>query len=345
MAWTLLAFAPLTAQLPNETSPTGMSAQEGGGRHALIRSGVVHRFQQIDSGSLGAPRTLVGLALRSDAAGSTGPDRATFVVRLGHADEMMAFADFEDCFAAPGPSTVVDPRTVALPDWSAPGPGVAPFDLVLRFDRPFAYDGVRPLVVDILTQGHGGPAGSAVFVDLDRVAPRIDVGRSVGAGCAVAGQPAPMSHTMQIENQGPGAPLYSMRMEVTLRHAPPGAATILNMDLADPALSLPGVCGVIRSLPARTVALGATDPAGGIFGAAFTCPFIPHLVGLTFHTQMISLDTNRAGVPVALSEGRVATMPFNGATHGHDVVSHSADAPAEGGALDFGAGIVIGLLW
>lgn len=345
----LRSFAVVTltavAAAQGPSSPAGLGAVEGNSGLAPFAPGAARRFQQLDATHMGSALLIGGLGLRRDATSVGVPQSdatTTFSVELGSCAMAVPRYEFDANYLSGRRSVVAAPRPISLPVWTTPGPVPGAFDLVLPFDRPFAYDGTAGLVIDITNLGDG--LCKAPWCDAERIPPTSAPGTPTGAGCTVSGHALPFRHATVMENDGPGNPNFSMRLRVTVHDGPAALPTVLNMDLADPALAVSGLCAVLRATPLHPTTLPPSDLAGTMPGFVMNCPHMPVLVGLPLYTQVAAFDAGQPGLPIVLSNGLRTVMPGNAAPIGHECAYHVADFTSADAPLVFGGGLVIRLM-
>jgi hypothetical protein len=132
-------------------------------------------------------------------------------------------------------------------------------------------------------------------------------GTALGAGCIATGRTSAYSHSLTAFNTGPAG---DMSLRWSGSNAPSGAVTALHLDLFDAALAFPGLCTALHSLGSiASVPLGAASSTGSIASTTLTFPYSQVLVGLPIVSQLLSVDSGQAGLPVALSRGQMLEFP------------------------------------
>jgi hypothetical protein len=304
----LACVGTLDAQTPF-TSPLGFDAVEGNSDFATFFT--PRRLQQIDATQIGRPAANIGaIAFRQNgtfAGANALPRTATMTVTMGHGD----FGALTDAFATnyvDVPTTVVAPRTVNIPDWSqAPAARPAAFTFLTLFDQPFSYDGVRAVVFDVVVENLS--RSGDMYVDRENRISTRQSGTVIGTGCVATGQATPLSHFLAAITYPLGHPQYGLRLEHSGGNAPANASVWLLLGPADPGLTFPGLCGTLHAAPPVDV-LRAPASASGFLSTQFLdLPPQPGLAGQSVYSQYLALDPGQPILPLALSNGRVTTIP------------------------------------
>jgi hypothetical protein len=135
-----------------------------------------------------------------------------------------------------------------------------------------------------------------------------EVGAAVGQGCPLGGG-SPVGHALYLQNYGPSDPRYGIRLGAAAYLAPLNQPAVLNIDLFDPNLGLPGLCGRLHAQPIVSVPLGQTDGFGVTPLVYLDLPYLARLEGIRFYTQAAIADPRQPIFPVVLSDGRTAVVP------------------------------------
>lgn len=303
----LLTALPLSAQGPI-TSPFGFDTTEGNSDFATFFT--PRRLQQIDATVVGSAGNLQSLAFRRNGTfASTGAlaRTATMTVTMGHGNYATLDPIFNNNYLTP-PVTVFTPKTVNIPDWTTlPTTPPAAFDLVASFDVPFAYDGVRALVWDVVVDSL--TRSSDMYVDRENRSNTRTSGTSLGTGCLATGRTSTYSHFLALLSYAPGDPLYSLRIEHSGSNAPANAAVALVMGVVDPDLPVPGLCANARVVPLIDLARTPASASGFLSTQYIDLPLDPAWVGTTIYSQYASPDGGQGGLPLAVSNGRATVLP------------------------------------
>ncbi len=304
-----------TAGAQSFTSPRGFLTVEGDSSHFALFNPGYERFQQIDDTWTGQPvQALRTLSFRRDGAlvgQNGGPRTMQLTVDLGEADWNSISGGFASNWVST-PTRVFTPKTVNQPDWSmlaAVTP--APFDFTVPFDTPFNYPGNHAFAFELTIENVAANGSPEVDRELGSSASfNQDFGRSVDFGCLVNGQALEMGHTLFLRNYGPSHPNFGMQFGVGVQYAPVRQNCILNVATTNANLTVPGLCARVHAIPQITIPLGPSDGLGDVPQTFFDFPYFAAAVGVTFVTQALALDPgSTAGIQVALSNDRTATMP------------------------------------
>jgi hypothetical protein len=328
----LAVAAPLTAQ--TTTSPRGFDAKEGNTVFFHWATATGRRLQGIDDGWRTRPRLVPGIAFRRDGAG--GSTARTLDIKVTMAECNMALVSSD--LSRNQHSNVYANSTLmsfAWPDWSAAAvPPPAKFDATIKFPRPWVYTGAGALLWDV--EYSNASSNSLSATDRDYTAPTTSAGTVLGTGCAG------MAHDMRLENSGPGAPSFGMRIRFDGTSA--NRPAFLLLAAVDSNLTVPGLCTTLRALPILPlIPVGSTTPGGTLPAANVCFPYIAGLQGLPFVTQLLVLDPTQPGFPAKLSNGRRATMPSNASVAAHDAMYawHTLGGSTTG--TTFGGSLVVDL--
>lgn len=302
-----LLAAPQLAQ--TFTSPAGFDTREGNADFATFFT--PRRLQQIDATQIGRPATVIGrLAFRRNGtfSGSNALTRtATFTVTMGHGDFSLLDPAFANNYTSPA-ATVLNPSVVSIPDWTQlPTTPPAPFDLILPFDQPFTYDGVQALVFDVVTESIS--RSGDMYVDRENRSNVRASGTVLGTGCTATGRTTAFSHFFAALAYAPGDPNFGLRLEHSGSNAPASAPLSVLLGIGDPNLGLPGLCANLRTDAILDLPRAAASASGFVSTQFFDLPFNASTAGLTLYTQFVAPDVGQPGLPIALSNARVTTVP------------------------------------
>jgi hypothetical protein len=326
---------PLAAQ--TTTSPRGLDAKEGNAIFYHWATVTGRRLQGIDDGWRTRPRLVPGIAFRRDGAGGSTARTLTLRVTMAECNMALVSSDLSRNLHS---NVYVNSTLTSFqwPNWSAAAvPPPAKFDAVIKFPRPWVYTGAGALLWDVEYSNASSATLSAT--DRDYTSPAgSPAGTVLGSGCAG------LAHDMRLENSGPGAPKFGMRIRFDATSGPANRPAFLMLAATDSNLTVPGVCTTVRALPIiPLISLGNTTPTGSLPFANLGFPYIAGLQGMPFVTQMLILDPSQPGFPAKLSNGRRATMPSNASTTTHDAVYAYHTLGSSVTAMAFGGSIVVDL--
>ncbi|MBK8974919.1 MAG: hypothetical protein IPM29_03255 [Planctomycetes bacterium] len=347
----LLTASFLPAQLAI-TSPRGFDTIEGSTSFNHFDSSADRRYQQIDATHLGNPFVVQSLGFRrngtSTGGGTNEPPRSMDLeITFGLANMAVLSREFDPNFIAGSRQVCFVRRQVNMPDWTGLNGTPSPFDFVVPLDVPFPYAGSDSLVIDFDYQNlvwsvPGVSGGSSA--DREYTGAVTTTGVSIGTGCSAGGAGGgAFGHGMRLEDNGVGAGPYGMRLRVDASNAPPSTPVLLNIDLQDANLSVPGLCTTVHALPLLAFPFGVSDTQGSIPETSLSFVYHPVLVGVQLVTQLASFDPTQPQIPIILSDGRQATMPAGPSTLSHACVYHWASGGGSSGTLFFGGGMVMQL--
>jgi hypothetical protein len=134
----------------------------------------------------------------------------------------------------------------------------APFELVFPFGTPFLYIGNTSLAWDSIEYANTG----TVSFSHDAEGGTSTNGAAAvltGAGCVATSQTVAMDIAVQHVDRG-----GSYQCGLYVQYAPTNAPTVLMLGTANPALTLPGLCGGIYTNFALQVPLGVSSATGFI---------------------------------------------------------------------------------
>ncbi len=348
-----VALPSLAAQ--QVTSPAGYDTTEGETtfNHFTLpsSSSLGRRFQQVDATHAASGGLLIqSMGFRRDGGSSGGgtnepPRTMDLEITMGYADMSVLTRRFDDNFLAGSRQVVFTKKQVSMPDWTGNAGTPAPFDFNVALDTPFPYAGPFALVIDFVHENVAyttGTAPSGTSVDRGYIGALTSNASDLGTGCTPTNLPGAFDHNMRMENNGAGGGAHGMRMRVSGTNAPFGAPLVMNIDLQDLNLTVPGLCTTIHAGGLVTVPFGTSSATGGITETSISFGHSPAFVGASLVTQFAAID---AGLPfgVALSNGQQGTMPGDPSSTSNDCVYHWAGLPSDEGTLFFGGGMVLKL--
>jgi hypothetical protein len=341
-----LALAAAASAQSTVTSPRGYDAIEGEQTFFHFTTSSDRRFQQIDATHVTNAFLVNSLGWRRNGTGggtAALPRTMDLEVTMGITDMTVVSAEFDPNYLPGSRQIVFTKKQVSMPDWTGAPSSPAPFDFVVALDTPFPYTGSLGLVIDFTYENavvQGGSGG--VSVDRAYVGALTSTGSLLGTGCVATGRSSAFSHTMRLENNGPNAPRFGMRLRADGANAPSGAPVLLNIDFADQNLNIPGVCTTLHASPSLSVLLGVSSATGAVAQTSLSFPHTPSFLGATVVTQLVAPDAGAGAIPAVLSNGRSATMPNDPATS-NDCLYHWASLTSTSGTLFFGGGMALQL--
>src|SRR5690606_6665984 len=183
-------------------------------------------------------------------------------VTMGFHDLTLTSRVFDQNYLPGTRQVVFTKKQVNMPDWTGNAGTPAPFDFVVPLDVPFTYAPPLALVIDFTHENVaylGGAASGGSSVDRDYAGARTATGANLATGCTATGGSGPYTQNMRLENNGAVLPSYGMRLRVAATDAPANAPVLLNIDLADQNLTIPGLCTTLHAGPVVSLALGTAD--------------------------------------------------------------------------------------
>jgi hypothetical protein len=312
-----LAASAIQAQTPTFTSPKGLDTVEGNSNHDYIMFRYNKmRFQQIDSTNTGAgPRVLKTIAWRRDGT-VTGTARNDWVARttdmtviLSEAVPMgSATVNFNTNYLGQ-PTTVFTTKNVNLPDWTAlPTTPPAPFDFKLTLDVPWLYAGVNNFLWEVQSDNLSllsSDYGNDYETSTGTFTPASNSGTILGVGCVVPPNTLPFLLSNTVYNHA-----SKFRIVTSGSRGPANSPALLFADAIDSNLTVPGLCTTLHAMPTLIIPLGVTSGTGAIASTTTdNLAYDPSLVGAQVFFQAMALDTAQPGIPIALTHGRVNTIP------------------------------------
>jgi hypothetical protein len=346
----LTAAAGLSAQ-SQVTSPLGFDAIEGSTSFNHFTDSGDRRFQQIDHSFAGTSFLTRSLGFRRNGTGSGGgtnepPRTMQLEITFGLTDMTVLSSEFDANFQAGTRQVCFTRKLVNMPDWTGLAGSPAPFDFNVPLDVPYPYAGSDALVIDFTYDSLRWSTGSASggsAVDREYTGARTATGSAIGNGCTPSTASGAFSHSMRLENNGAGGGAYGMRLRISASNAPQNTPIIMNLDLMDQNLTVPGLCTTLHALPALSAPIGLADPSGDLLQTSISFGYDASFVGVQLVTQLAGFDPGQPQVPLVLSEGRRASMPAGPTTTSHPTAYHWATLPTPDGTLFFGGGMVLQL--
>ena len=310
LAFALLLAPSLASQSFGYITPVGAEFFEGSSSSDIMFGNwnPNTRTQQIDNNLAGRNLPLVRfIGWRRNGSANAGAAKTTDVtVLMAHADYNTITNVFANNYKTPA-QTVFTKKAVNLPDWNAPSGSVpSPFDVVLPLDVPFLYNGQDALLWDVLNENN--PLGIYTQDWVSGTMPHTygDYPTDLGGGCTTTN--GAMTHRCALR-----ANATVLEMGFKVSSAPPSAGLTMLLGASDPALTIPGLCGVVHSQPLVFLPIGTADAAGTLpLAFPINTPWTPALAGAPLFTQVIALDTTQPGIPLAMSNGLRAPIPMTG---------------------------------
>lgn len=308
----------LLAQTQTIVSPIAATTTEGGSGNSFPWvNTTIRRYMQVHSDLQGSVRVIQKLAWRRDGTAAFGSGSRTVDVELAMGPSVdydkVSFVTSSNYTAAP---TVVLPRQVVnLPSLTSTTSPAA-FEIALPLATPFTYLGSGSLAWEAKVFSNVA-VGTYTSV-LDAHGPGITAGTTpstTGTGCVATGQAQPMQLTI---SHADSAGLYHLGCYV--ERCPANAPVVLALGTANPALSVPGLCGLVHTDLAAVVPAGTSSPTGLLANVDETSILrpAPSLVFATqnlFPTAVLYLQAHAidAGstnaIPVASSDGKAIAVP------------------------------------
>ncbi|MGE0142233.1 MAG: hypothetical protein AB7I19_10270 [Planctomycetota bacterium] len=326
----IVAAAPVMAQSP-VVSPsyfTNHEAYLGSGLPFGADGSAVSgtRFQQFHTDLHGAPRTISAIALRADQSGARREGAAMTVdleVRIGASSLAAASTNFAANYSS-APTVAMSRRMMNLPARTGDATAfLGPFDVVLPFDQPFAYDGSTDLVWETITRSQVNYF--TVRYASDYVVPQVNAG-TVATGFAVRSLGGSTCTNYDLVPSGGlqtgASPNLIFGLQAKAHRSLVGTPVGIGIGISDPNFPLASaLCtGFIHT--DAMIAVGGPLNNAGLFTLGLVLPWQPHWAGLELFSQAVFL---RSG-GVAISRGLVVRLP-------------DAVPPVAGNATLFGYGV------
>lgn len=299
-------------------SPSAASGVEGssGNSFPWVNT-TVRRYMQVHSDIAGSVRVINKLAWRRDGAATNGTGTRAVDVELSMGDSVdydkVSFVHSNNYLGTP---TVVLPRQVVnfgpLTGTTAP----APFELAIPLATPFTYLGLKSVAWEAKLFGNSLVGTFAGVIDAH--GPNITSGVApavTGPGCIASGQSAAMTLTItHADSQG----LYHLGCYV--ERCPINAPVVLAIGGTNPALSVPGLCGLLYTDLAAVIPVGSSSATGylgnvdetSILRAAPSMVFATQNTfgGATLYLQAHAIDVGSTNpIPLANSDGKSILVP------------------------------------
>lgn len=308
----LVLAGVLAASLPaqSKTSPLGLDAKEGNTVFYHWGGTTGRQMRVYDNTQLKRPKVLRTLAFRRNGTATNAGGARKLDVKLVIAELDMTVISTDMDAPLPGGKTVLDAKQINFPDWSGgtQNPPAA-FDFVLKLSAPLVLQNRKAFAWDLVYKNATVAASAQMDRDYQRAL--TATGQLLGTGCSG------MTHGMRLENNGPGAKSYGMRLRLEAASAPPNAPGWVFVDFKDQNLRLSVVCTAVHALPQIQIPLKA-NASGAVPRTYVSFPHIPVAQGVTFVTQYFAIDAAIRPIPLRISNGRTATMPTNSTTAGHE---------------------------
>jgi hypothetical protein len=234
------------------------------------------------------------------------------------------------------PTTVFTPKLVNLPDWTPAGSGAGPepWSIVVPYDQVWSYNGNDDLLWEVRytsnTAVAPGTASANYHNDFQAATGAFSTstsGTTLGtSGCVATGRTSAMSLTGTFYNHG-----SKFRYTQAVSNAPSSTAVVVNLDLFDSNLTVPGLCHTLHASPAINYVLGTSSATGAVSTVTVdNIPYNPAIVGTNLFFQALSIDPGIAPLPFVLSNGRQYTIPADPSL---PAVSRVYQYPLASGAL------------
>lgn len=325
--FSLTAFAH--AQSSN-TMPVGFDATEGntsfshwGGSRFL--TGI---------GPLASPRTISQIAFRRNGGASAAARTMDVDVTLSTGNLNFFIADADKLHGA-NKTVVFSQTAVNFPDWTNVVGTPAPFDFVLKFQRPFPYT-TGDLIWTVFYANSS--VSTSATTDREYTGPTNGSSSIIGTGCGT------FLHTLQLENNGPAMPNNGMRIRVSASGAQPAVPAWVMIDFMASNVPIPGLCANLYAIPTIFQYLTSTSATGTLPNVYMGFPYIAGAQGATIVTQILALDPTNPTFPLAVSNGRQATMPTSTSTTAREAAYLWSTAPTTTGTTFFGGSLVVELM-
>ncbi|MCA8970814.1 MAG: hypothetical protein KDC95_13555 [Planctomycetes bacterium] len=284
-------------------------------------------------GPLSRPRALNQLAFRRDGSSPSGNKRTLDADVTLSTGSLLHFIGDTATMHGPDKTLVLSQTALNFPDWTTSAGSPAPFDFVLKFQKPFVY--VRGDLIWSVYYTNPSDSGLAVN-DREWTGPQAGGSSVVGTGCGS------FTHTMQLENNGPGMAHGGMRIRVNATGTQANTPTWLLVDFTASNLSV-GLCANLYASPTIMTYLTTTNATGGLPYCYVGFPYIAAAQSATIVTQILSLDPTQSPLPLALSDGRSATMPSNSSTASKEAAYMWSSNPTTTGTVFFGGSLCVEL--
>jgi hypothetical protein len=220
---------------------------------------------------------------------------------LGPCDVQQASATFAANYQAP-PTVSYVRKTVSLPDWVAPVPSPAPWNVVLPADAPYVHDGTADLAWEALV--FRASALVSYFADTWGDNLHYAVRRYL-PGCVTSGlnRYAYLASVTTFDSQREA---WSLSWNCGNFYANLPVAILVGV--ANPELAIPGFCAKLYVTPLVVLA-GVTTASGTWDTGPIGITWNPAIVGASLFAQAIGPDAGAPGLPVTASWGLETTAP------------------------------------
>lgn len=304
-----LLLTPFLCAQRRFASPPGADFEEGNSSSGVMWGSTINykcRVQQIDANFIGHPMAMVvrRLAWRRDkAAASTGVARqAEITVVMAHADYNAIGTTFANNYKDT-PVTVFAKKYINLPDWTqVPNPAPAPFDLVVLFDVPWVYNRVDSILWDVVvTDTTATGRYSDDWFSSQATQNYGQTHLDIGPGCTTANGVFTKRDVYSAISAG-----LSARFQIT--GAPSGTPCLLLLGVRTASVPVPGLCAPLGVDFIASLATGVSDASGAV-SHPLTAPWNSAFSWAPLATQALALDPAQPGLPVALSNATLGTLP------------------------------------
>ncbi len=299
----LLLATSLAAQ-NTYVQPSAYAGVEGNSSSGIPFSYLSARVQQADANRIGLPMPAVtSLTFRRDRlVGTTATARTIDVTVLMGKNDINAFsATFASNWLSP-PTTVYTQKPTSLPDITTrPTVPPAAFDITIPMDIAYVYDGQDSFMWEILVDN-----GITGTYSMDWVSAATTTSgptsTQLGTGCTTAN--GVMSLTTAFS-----ATDTTLNLSFSTLRAPSSSPVVLALGTFDPNLPIPGLCTSLRTDAVIQAAIGVSGTTGSLSSVILPIAWNNSLANVTLFSQVLSPDASQAGLPIALSDGRMSTTP------------------------------------
>lgn len=284
--------------------PQGYAGVEGNSSSGIPFSYASARVQQADSNRIGMPMpAITSLSFRRDRlVGTTATARTIDVTVLMGKNDINAFSATFATNWLSAPSTVYTQKPTNLPDITVRPPvPPAALDITIPLDIPYGYDGVDSLMWEILVDN-----GITGTYSMDWVSTATTTNgptsTQLGTGCTTSN--GVMSLTTAFS-----ATDTTLNLSFSTLRAPSTSPVILALGTFDPNLALPGFCAALHTDAIIQAPIGTSGTTGTLSSVVLPIAWHNSLANVTLFSQVISPDLSQAGIPIALSNGRMSATP------------------------------------
>ncbi|MEM7204379.1 MAG: hypothetical protein AAF628_29235 [Planctomycetota bacterium] len=315
-----------------------LHANLSGGSGGTPISGTVQRHLQVHRDMAGGPLTISGQAFRRDALAAMVPGATSGMIDVelwvGEGDLDQVDPEFARNYQG-NRVNVMRRRQVQLPDWSArSATSPAPFDFVLKYDRPFRYSGRGDFVWELIVHASSGSSGHPADADLPPTS-RLGGSAPLGVGCVAFGQTQPLQASATFTTSDPANPTFGY--QATVENGPPGAPAAVLLGFQNPAFPLPLCRPDLRLYTDGQVTIpGQLGPNGSLQLPAVQAPWSPVLADVPMFTQAATVDPTG----LTVSNGVVSTIAGLPQPGPYAWVRATGSAQAPTGSVLHGAAIV-----